>query len=80
MSTSINIQVSGAHVRHTSLKGSLLATFSVSILLKMLLLSGALLALHDYHPSLFDMLTQTDFFLSLVTAEHPKITLKCKQI
>lgn len=43
----------------------------------MLLLSGALMALHDYHPSLFDMLTQTDFFLSLVTAEHPKITLKC---
>lgn len=32
------------------------------------------MALHDYHPSFFDMLTQTDFFLSLVTAKHPKIT------
>lgn len=61
-----------AHVRHASLRGSLLATFSVSILLKMLLVSGGVMALHDYYPSLFHMLTPTDFFLSLVTAKHRK--------
>lgn len=70
MSRSINIRVSGAHVRHASLRGSLLATFSVSILLKMLLISGALMARRDYQTSLFDI-------LPLVTAKHPKIALKC---
>lgn len=60
MSRSIHIRVSGAHVRHASLRGSLLATFSVSVLLKMLLISGALMARRDYQTSLFDILTQTD--------------------
>lgn len=77
MRISICTRASGAHVRHATLRGSLLATFSISISPNMLLISGALMALHDHHPSLFDMLTQTDFFLSLVTAKHPKITLKC---
>lgn len=60
MSRSINIRVSGAHVRHASLRGSLLATFSVSVLLKMLLISGALMGRRDYQTSLFDILPQTD--------------------
>lgn len=41
-----------AIVRHASLRGSLLATFSVSILLKMLLISRDLMAFCDYHPFL----------------------------
>lgn len=53
MSRSIDIRVSGAHVRHCSLRGSLLATFSVNALLKMLLIRGALMALHDYQSSPF---------------------------
>lgn len=51
---------------HASLRDSLIATFS-----------GALMALYNYHPSLFDMLTHTDSFFNLVTAKHPKITLRC---
>lgn len=76
MRISLRTRASGAHVRHTTLRGSLLATFSVRISLNMLLISGALMVLHDHHPSLFDMLTQTDFFLSLVTAKQPQNDLK----
>lgn len=71
MRISIGTRASGAHVRHATLRASFLATFSVSISLNMLR------SFHGPHPSLFDMLTQTDFFLSLVTAKHPQITLKC---
>lgn len=45
MSKSVNIWVCSAHERHASLSGSLLATFSVSILFKMLLIIGGLMVL-----------------------------------